>query len=377
MGVQSKREKAMPGEERDYIEAFLEMIMLERGASDNTVSSYRSDLKSFCAFLIERYSDEADVSGLAVLSHTGFDTPSAMNEVQQDRAHYTCGIQSKQLYNMLLRKCLGKDVRAYLVSLSDNKISIASQSRHLSALRQFFGFLLNEGEIGSDPTQSIALPQKSLKLPILLSQDEILSLFEAAEASYMSEETKPGDKLRSLRLLSLLEIAYGSGLRVSELVGLPKTAMRLKDSFLVITGKGGKERIVPMTQRTCAVLAEYLELLQASEKTRSTRWVFPSKGAMGHYTRQAFGRDLKRLGVSVGMPPAKLTPHAVRHSFATHLLENGSDLRIIQELLGHADISTTQIYTHVAQDRLRKILETHHPLSNSQKEEYKKVRTPA
>ena len=300
------------------VEAFLEMMSAERGASANTLSSYRRDLADYGAFLAARGS-RFDSAGTGV-------------------------------------------VRAYLADLDDRGFAASSAARRLSAVRQFHQFLFGEGVRGDDPTGTIDGPRRPARLPMVLGESEVERLIEAARAATEVTPLSDAERLRRLRLYALIEMLYATGLRVSELVGLPLNALGGEARFFTIRGKGGHERIVPLTDKAKGAAENYLAIREAIGAAESP-WLFPSFGASGHLTRQAFARDLKELAVSVGLAPAKVSPHVLRHAFASHLLQNGADLRVVQQLLGHADISTTQIYTHVLEERLRSLVAEHHPLA--------------
>ncbi len=223
-------------------------------------------------------------------------------------------------------------------------------ARKVSALRQFFGFLIDEGLREDDPTHALPRPVARRPLPKILSHDEVEALFTAAE------EGAASDAPHAVRLLTLLEMLYGSGLRASELVSLPLSAVPRDAPFLTVVGKGGQARMVPVSQRARAALSRWLALREAGSP-----WLFPSR--KGHLSRVRLFQLLKELAVRADLPPEKLSPHVLRHAFATHLLEGGADLRALQTLLGHADISTTQIYTHVDAARLVKLVNERHPLA--------------
>lgn len=299
------------------VEAFLEMVAVERAGAANTLAAYRADLDDFTLFLGAR------------------DAAAATTE----------------------------DLRAYLDDLSARGFAATSVARRLSALRQFFRFLYGEGARGDDPTGPVTAPKRRRALPDTLDQDEVGKLIAVAEAEAAAPTEHPGDAIRALRLHALLETAYSSGLRVSELVGLPATAIRPGLPLVRVLGKGGKERLVPLTRPAVAALERHRAALLAAGLAGDGKWLFPASGESGHYTRQQFGRDLKLLAGKAGIAAARVRPHVLRHAFASHILENGADLRVVQELLGHADISTTQIYTHVVQERLRQIVAAHHPLA--------------
>jgi integrase/recombinase XerD len=299
------------------IEAFLEMMSAERGASPNTLSSYRRDLADYAAFLGARGSS--------------------------------------------FERASNGELRAYLADLDDRGFAAASAARRLSAVRQFHQFLFGEGIRGDDPTGTIDGPRRPARLPMVLSESEVEKLIESARTA-TTAAASDAERLRRLRLYALVEILYATGLRVSELVALPRRALGREARFFTVRGKGGHERIVPLTDKAKAAAAGYLAVRDAAGAVESP-WLFPSFGASGHLTRQAFARDLKELAISVGISAAKVSPHVLRHAFASHLLQNGADLRVVQQLLGHADISTTQIYTHVLEERLRSLVAEHHPLA--------------
>jgi integrase/recombinase XerD len=293
------------------IEAFLEMLAAERGAAPLTLAAYRTDLDDLAAFLAER--------GIAV--------EAADAAVLHD----------------------------YLGAAATRRLSPRTLARRLSAIRQFFRFLLSDDARGDDPTAGLDAPRLGRPLPKILSESEVVALIAAAEHLGDAE---------GARLRCILEMLYATGLRVSELVGLPLAAAQRDPHFLVVRGKGGKERIVPLSPPSRQALAAYLgERGRFLPPGRSSRWLFPSRSAAGHLTRQRCGQLLKELALAAGLDPARLSPHVLRHAFASHLLDHGADLRSVQQMLGHADIATTQIYTHVQSERLRRLVETAHPLA--------------
>jgi integrase/recombinase XerD len=303
------------------IEAFLEMLGAERGAAANTIEAYRRDLADYCAFL-DRRSTALDAAANA-------------------------------------------DISAYMREASAAGLKPASRARRLSTLRQLYKFLLAEGLVASDPTHGHAAPRKERALPKLLNVAEVDRLIAAAARR---AETAPGDeRMRALRLHCLLEMLYATGMRVSELVSLPRGVLAGDDRVLTIKGKGGRERLVPLNAAAKAALDRYLHFAAAEDASRAatvaTKWLFPSKSAQGHLTRQRFAQDLKGLAEEAGLGADRVSPHVLRHAFASHLLDRGADLRSVQQLLGHADISTTEIYTHVLEERLKKVVEQHHPLA--------------
>jgi len=305
-----------------FIEAFLEMLAAERGAADNTITGYRRDLEDF---------------------------------------HATAG---------LLFNATADDLRRYLSVLAGRGLAPASQARRLSALRQFFRFLVAEGERADDPSAALESPKARRGLPKVLSIADVDRLLKVAHEAATAAQPGTGRQVQALRTVALLELLYATGLRISELVSLPDAAARAGRAFLTVTGKGGRERIVPLNEASHKAVAAYRDGRKAagvSEKAAAqdgSRWLFPAASASGHLTRQAFARDLKAVAAAAGFNAAAISPHVLRHAFATHLLANGADLRAVQMLLGHADISTTQIYTHVLEERMRALVSDHHPLAD-------------
>jgi integrase/recombinase XerD len=294
------------------IELFLEMMAVERGASVHTLDAYRRDLTDYAAFLTRRDEGAAAVGAAAI--------------------------------------------RAYLAHLAGAGMAASSAARRLSAMRQFHRFLYLEGVRADDPTQTIDGPKLQRPLPKLLGVEEVLALIEAARA----REGPDG-----LRLVCCLELLYATGLRISELLGLPLSALAPDRRFLVVLGKGGKERMVPVGGAARSALEAYLPVRPKffARRTAGRPYLFPSRARRGHLTRQRFGQLLKELAPDAGIDPARLSAHVFRHAFASHLLAGGADLRAVQVLLGHADIATTEIYTHVQADRLASVVQRHHPLA--------------
>ncbi len=297
------------------------MMSAERGAALNTLSSYRRDLEDYGRFLAKRGS--------------GF------------------------------QKATVEAIRSYLSDLDIRGFAARSAARRLSALRQFHRFLVSEGVRESDPTGIIEGPRRPASLPSVLSEAEVTRLLDRAREEASGGETEAA-RLRALRLHALVEMLYATGLRVSELVSLKAAAMRKDVRYLTVRGKGGHERIVPLTDKARDAVAAYRAAC-VEAGLGETPWLFPSFGDSGHLTRQAFARDLKDLAARTGIASAKVSPHVLRHAFASHLLQNGADLRVVQQLLGHADISTTQIYTHVLGERLKTLVNQHHPLARERK----------
>ncbi len=299
------------------IDTFLEMMSAERGAALNTLDAYRRDL---------------EVTG-----------------------EYLSGV-GETLFTATVN-----GVRAVIADLAKRHYAPASQARHLSSLRQFYRFLYAEGMRGDDPTATIDAPRKERGLPKILGIEEVGRMLDMAEQEALSEPAKAS---AAKRLYAMVETLYATGLRVSELVALPVTAARADRQYIMLKGKGGKERIVPLSQKSKTALSAWLVVRNLEAGVSESPWLFPANSDSGHVARQVFARELKILGARAGISSHLLSPHVLRHAFASHLLQNGADLRVVQELLGHADISTTQIYTHVLSERLQKLVEDHHPLAN-------------
>ena len=298
------------------IELFLDMIAAERGASRNTLDAYRRDLADF----------SADLSG------AGGSIAAADSD----------------------------ELRAHLGRLAKRGLAAASVARRLSAIRQLYRFLYSEGHRGDDPAAVIEGPKRGRSLPKVLSIQQVDDLLAQARDG-VKAEAKP-ERLRAARLNCLLEVLYATGLRVSELVALPEAAARRDQRMLVIRGKGGRERLVPLNDQAKRTMTDYLAM-RAAAKLDKSKWLFPSFGESGHLSRQHFARELKALAGAAGLKASQVSPHVLRHAFASHLLQNGADLRVVQTLLGHADISTTQIYTHVLEERLKSLVRDLHPLA--------------
>jgi integrase/recombinase XerD len=279
------------------------MLLVDRGVSPNTLEAYRRDLLDFDDFQRAR----------------GIDPPNARDA----------------------------DIRAYLSRLARRGMAARTVARRLSALRQYFRFLLSEGIRADDPTQILDSPKQGRPLPKVLGEAEVDALLQAARE-------RPGRE--GARLLALLELLYATGMRISELVSLPLSAVLRDPRFLIVRGKGNKERLVPLGEPSIAAKEHQAE--------DGEQRLFPSRGRHGYLTRHRVGQLLKELAVAAGIDPAKVSPHVLRHAFASHLLDHGADLRAVQQMLGHADISTTQIYTHVLDQRLKALVETHHPLAS-------------
>lgn len=300
-----------PGPADGRIDAFLEMLAAERGAARNTLDAYRRDLRDASAFLEGR--------------------------------------------GRKLEAATPAELQAYMEQLSANGLSARTAARRLSALRQFFRFLLGEGWRDEDPTAQLESPRQGRRLPKVLSEAEVDRLLAAARAKQGPE---------GVRLVALLELLYATGLRVSELVGLPYSAVAREPEMLLVRGKGGRERLVPIGAAARAALADYKAVrLLFLKRPADERWLFPSRSAGGHLTRHRLAQLLKELAAEAALEPGKVSPHVLRHAFASHLLARGADLRAVQQMLGHADIATTQIYTHVLDERLKSLVRESHPLA--------------
>lgn len=293
------------------VEAFLEMMAVERDASPHTLSAYGRDLADAETWL-------GDAGGLMGASQEA--------------------------------------VEAWFADLSRRGLSAATAARRRSSVRQFYRFALGEGWRSDDPSRRIDAPKQGRSLPKTLSRDEIEALLAAAGAA---------DSAAGLRLVALVEMAYASGLRVSELLALKVEAVRRAPAYLIVRGKGGKERLAPLNAAAREAIKAWLDARDAARKpnTPDSAWLFPSHGKTGHLTPRRFAQLLDQAALAANIDPARVSPHVLRHAFATHLLEGGADLRVVQTLLGHADISTTQIYTHVATDRLAQVVHSRHPLA--------------
>ena len=298
----------------EHVRSFLDMLAAERGAAENTISAYTRDLDSFVAFLPTR----------------------------------GCDLQTAGT----------KDIQAYLHAISAEGLSAASRARRLSAIRQLFKFLAAEGVTGSDPAAGLTGPKRERPLPRILSASDVDRLIETAKKRSQGLEGRA--LFRALRFYCLIEILYATGMRVSELVSLPRSVLRGDPRVLTIKGKGGRERLVPLNPAAREALISYLAV---SGRLDNSPWLFAARSAEGHVTRQGFAQDLKDMAEDAGLDPARVSPHVLRHAFASHLLDRGADLRAVQQLLGHADISTTEIYTHVLEERLKKLVNEHHPLA--------------
>jgi integrase/recombinase XerD len=321
-----------PNSDQNLIGLFLDMLAAERGAGTNTLAAYGRDLADFSAHL--------GVLGRAVVSATT------------------------------------DDVRSYLGKLNKRGLAAASVARHLSAIRQLYRFLCAEGRRHDDPAAILQGPRRGRTVPKVLSIAEVDRLLTASRLASAGADLSGSDRLRATRMTCLIEVLYATGLRVSELVTLPVSAAESQARTLIVRGKGGKERLVPLNEPAKQAMRDYLALLahtrpqddiapKADMAQAKSKWLFPSFGESGHLTRQHFARDLKALAAAAGLRADQVSPHVLRHAFASHLLHNGADLRVVQTLLGHADISTTQIYTHVLEERLKSLVRDLHPLAET------------
>ena len=296
----------------DWIEAFLEMMAGERASARNTLTAYGKDLADAQAFLKGR----------------GVDLSNARPE----------------------------QIEAYFAALSDRGMSPATAARRRSAVRQFYRFVLGEGWRSDDPSRRVDAPKKGRPLPKVLSRAEVDAIIAAAGER---------DGAQGLRLACMVELAYASGLRISELTALPLSVLARDPAYLIVKGKGGKERLAPLNDAARAAVKAYLEVRKGflPKGDAANPWLFPSRSKAGRLTPRRFAQLLDEAAADAGIDPARVSPHVLRHAFATHLLEGGADLRVVQKLLGHADIATTQIYTHVAGERLREVVASKHPLA--------------
>ena len=305
----------------------LDLMSAEKGAAPNTLQAYERDLEDLSHFLSRR--------------------------------------------NSSFEHCTPNDLEAYHIDLSDRDMAASSIARKISAIRQLFRFLYRDGHRTDDPSTGLQPPRRSRPLPKSLTVQEVDRLIEAARFNASLEGPTPKRQIRAMRLYVLLELLYATGLRVSELVSLPASAAHQDGHFLLVVGKGSKERLVPLSDRAKQAMQDYQTMQLSLEKSAKSikgatgkAWLFPASSQTGHYTRQAFARELKSVAINVGLEAEAVSPHVLRHAFASHLLQNGANLRAIQKLLGHSDISTTQIYTHIMDERLIELVEHHHPLSD-------------
>ena len=300
----------------EWAEAFLEMMAVERAAAHNTLAAYSRDL--------------TDAGGYLATRGTGLAEASA------------------------------EDIEAYFAALGARGLSPATAARRRAAVRQFYRFVLGEGWRADDPSRRVEAPRKGRPLPKVLSREEMDRLIGAAAAR---------DGAQGLRFGCMVELAYASGLRISELTALPLAALARDPAYLIVKGKGGKDRLAPLNVTARTAVKDYLTIRARflPKGDKANPWLFPSRGKAGRLTPRRFAQVLDEAAAGAGIDPARVSPHVLRHAFATHLLEGGADLRVVQKLLGHADIATTQIYTHVASDRLREVMQTKHPLARRPK----------
>ncbi len=307
---------ALKTEKADLIiEAFLETLSAEQGVSKHTLLAYRNDLTGFLNFL---------------------------NQSEQE-----------------LLRAQTQHVIAYLAELQKQKKSMNTSARAFSSLNKFYTYLLLETLIPHNPIQHVLRPKTSRPLPKYLSEEEVTRLIDAAYDHTPTSNKAVGDKKR---MICLLEILYSTGVRVSELVSIMQKNISLRGR-LIVQGKGNRERMIPVGEKALLALSQWLEWLAEQKLYKGSPYLFPSRGASGHLTRQRFTQLLEDYGVRAGLASKKLTPHILRHAFATHLLARGAQLRSVQTMLGHNDISTTQIYTHVLQSHQQELVENAHPLA--------------
>ena len=313
-----------PTSDQSLIELFLDMVAAERGGGANTLAAYGRDLQDFATYLAAKR-----------------------------RAVATAATD---------------DVRGYLATLGKRGFAATSVARRLSAIRQLYRFLSAEGHRRDDPAAILEGPKRGRTVPRILSIAQVDALLAAARRAGEAAGLSALERLRAARMTCLIEVLYATGLRVSELVSLPASAAEREARMLVVRGKGDKERLVPLNENAKQAMRDYLALRAAAspQAGAGSKWLFPSFGESGHLTRQHFARDLKALAAAAGLSTEAVSPHVLRHAFATHLLHNGADLRVVQTLLGHADISTTQIYTHVLEERLKSLVRDLHPLAQTQ-----------
>lgn len=313
---------AADAEASTHLAGFIEMLAAERGAAENTLAAYRRDLEDFLAFL------------------------------EQTR--------------IPLSRITRATLSAYLQTLADHQLAASSRARKLSSLKHFCRYLLGENILSEDPSQTFRTPRQPRALPDVLSVADVDRLIATAR-NRVATAAERAPAVAALRLYAILETLYATGLRVTELVSLPADVLATDDRVLTIRGKGGRERMVPLTTLARDALLAYRDAVAAGRpgvsKADAARYFFAARSAEGHMTRQALGVDLKELAGEAGIDPERVSPHGLRHAFASHLLDRGADLRAVQQLLGHANISTTEIYTHVLAERLKQVVFDHHPLS--------------
>ena len=302
------------------VRGFLDSLAVERGAAANTLDAYARDLEDYTGFLRENAADPL----------------TADTEMLRD----------------------------WLADLEARGFAATSAARRLSCVRQFHRFIYLENRRGDDPTVVLEGPRRGRSLPKILSMAEVERLLDTAREGIDDPARPFGERLRAARMTCLLEVLYATGLRVSELVALPRSAARTREPMLTIRGKGGRERLVPLSDPAMESMRAWRKILAEVPGAADGPWLFPALSESGHLTRQAFARDLKTVAAAAGIATARVSPHVLRHAFASHLLQNGADLRVVQELLGHADISTTQIYTHVLDERMKSMVRDLHPMTD-------------
>jgi integrase/recombinase XerD len=323
--MEGRKVTGRPSPAVGLIQSFLDAMAAERGASRNTLDAYRRDLDDYTAFLAKRKRDPLAAAGA--------------------------------------------DISAFLAARTAAGLAPASLARRLSCVRQFHKHLYVERKRDDDPSLTIEGPRRGRPLPKTLTVAEVTKLIDTAREGLAAPERPARQRLAAARLACLIELAYASGLRVSELMALPKSAARTKESLIVVRGKGDKERLAPISEPAKAAMRAYRALLgEIAPGVAAGPWLFPADSESGHLTRQAFARDLKTVAAAAGIGAERISPHVLRHAFASHLLQNGADLRIVQDLLGHSDISTTQIYTHVLDERAKAMVRDLHPLGDKDEE---------
>ncbi len=315
--MKNSKRNELKGRSEALLGRFLEMMSAERGAAKNSIAAYERDLEDY----------------LDAISRP-------VPEITPD------------------------EVRQHIADLKSRGLARSSVSRKISAIRQFHLFLLREGLSSENPASLIETPKAQRTLPKILSEADMQKILSAAADDEVA--ATPALRIKAMRNRCLLELLAATGLRVSELIALPFKLAQSKDEFLNIRGKGGRDRIVPVSNRAREILKNYAKAMREQHE-KEPKWLFPSRGASGQLTRQHFALELKRLARLAGLDAEHISPHVLRHVFATDLLNHGADLRAVQQMLGHADIATTQIYTHLQPDRLTEAVERHHPLSKAKK----------
>ncbi|MBY7649480.1 MAG: recombinase XerD [Candidatus Liberibacter europaeus] len=304
--------------QENLIELFLEMMSSERVASSNTIYSYKSDLKEMQLFLEDR--------------------------------------------DLLLSSVTADEIVTYLHHLFEKQLKSSSQRRKISTIRQFYSFLYTEGIRKDNPASMLEFPKQNHYLPRIIGKNHVAKLLKQAE----TEAKEPSvDQWKRIRMFLLVELLYSTGMRVSELLTLSANVLNLKERTMIIQGKGNRERLVVFSPSVLQAIQQYKIIRSNIPSMTKSPWLFPSHSKKGHLSRQVFARDLKDLAARAGIQAESISPHVMRHAFASHLLEGGADLRTVQTLLGHVDISTTQIYTHLLPEKLQKLVQNHHPLAKN------------